>query len=184
MAVGIDLGLESFAVLSDGSKIENPRYLRRSEEELKEIQSEYSKHKGKTIKIRLSALHRKISNQRSDFLHKASRILVDKYGLIVYEDLNITAMTQGRFAKSIHDAGWGKFIDMIKYKAESAGIHTIAVNPKHTSQICSGCSTLVKKEIYQRRHDCPVCGLPIHRDLNASYNILRLGTDRVKEGFA
>jgi putative transposase len=93
-------------------------------------------------------------------------------------------MTQGRFAKSIHDAGWGKFIDMIKYKAESAGIHAIAVNPKHTSQICSGCGTLVKKEIYQRRHDCPVCGLCISRDLNASYNILRLGTDRVKEGFA
>jgi putative transposase len=182
--VGIDLGLETFAVLSDGSKIENPRFLRNSEEKLKEIQSKYSKYKGNATKKKLSALYRKIANQRNDFLHKQSRIVVNKYGLIVYEDLNIKQMTQGRFAKSIHDAGWGKFIDMIKYKAESAGVYAIAVNPRNTSQICSGCGTIVKKEINQRSHDCPVCGLSLHRDLNASLNILRLGTDRMKEGFA
>lgn len=176
-AVGIDLGLESFALFSDGNKIENPRHLRKSEDRLKEIQSKYSKHKGKTTKEKLSALHRKITNQRNDFLHKQSRIVVNKYGLIAYEDLNIKGMAQGRFAKSIHDAGWGKFIDMIRYKAENAGSYAIAVNPRNTSQICSGCGTIVKKEIHQRRHDCPVCGLSLHRDLNASINILRLGTD-------
>lgn len=196
-AVGIDLGLESFAVLSDSSKIQNPRYLKKSEEKLKEIQSKYSKHKGKATKKKLSVLHRKITNQRNDFLHKQSRLLVNKYGLIAYEDLNIKNMSKrckpvenedGSFApngqaaksglnKSIHDAGWGKFIEMIKYKAESAGSYAIAVNPRNTSQRCSGCGTMVKKEIHQRSHNCPVCGLSIHRDLNASINILRLGTN-------
>src|ERR1019366_2064957 len=72
----------------------------------------------------LSALHRKVNNQRNDFLHKASTMVVNKYGLIGYEDLNIKEMTQGQFSKSIYDAGWGKFTDMIKYKAESAGTHS------------------------------------------------------------
>lgn len=176
-AVGIDLGLESFAVLSDGNKIENPRYLRKSEETLKEIQSKYSKHKGNATNKKLSALHRKVTNQRNDFLHKQSRMIVNKYGLIVYEDLNIKGMTQGRFAKSIHDAGWGKFIELIKYKAENAGTYATAVNPRNTSKKCSGCGEMVKKEIYQRQHDCPVCGLSLHRDHNASINILKSGTD-------
>jgi putative transposase len=176
-AVGIDLGLENFAVLSDGNKIENPRYLRKSEEILKEIQSKYSKHKGKTTKKKLSALHRKVTNQRNDFLHKESRMLVNKYGFIAYEDLNIKGMAQGRFSKSIHDAGWGKFIDMIRYKVESTGGYAIAVNPRNTSKKCSGCGEMVKKEIYQRQHDCPVCGLSLHRDHNASINILKSGTD-------
>jgi len=196
-AVGIDLGLESFAVLSDGSKIENPRHLRKSEEKLKAIQSKYSKHKGKTTKKKLTALHRKITNQRTDFLHKQSRMMVNKYGLIAYEDLSIKNMSKrckpvqnedGNFApngqaaksglnKSIHDAGWGKFIAMIKYKAESAGVYAIAVNPRNTSKMCSGCGAIIEKKLSDRQHDCPVCGLSLHRDHNASLNILRLGTN-------
>lgn len=176
-AVGIDLGLETFAVLSDGSKIENHRYLKQSEQKLKETQSKYSKHKGKATKRKLSALHRKVVSQRNDFLHKQSRMIVDKYGLIAYEDLNIKKMAQNKFAKSIHDAGWGRFIEMIKYKAENAGVYAVAVNPRNTSKICSGCGTIVEKKISDRQHDCPVCNLSLHRDFNASLNILRLGTD-------
>lgn len=182
-AIGIDLGLENFAVFSDGNKIDNPRCLRKSEEKLKEVQSKYSKHKGKETKKKLSALHRKVANQRIDFLHKSSRVLVDKYNLIAYEDLNIKKMTQGSFAKSIHDAGWGKFIEMLKYKAEKAGTYAIAVNPRNTSKICSGCGTIVEKKISDRQHNCPVCELSIHRDLNASYNILRLGTSLFNEAY-
>lgn len=174
-AIGIDLGLENFAVLSSGIKINNPRHLRNAEEKLKVIQSKYCKHKGKNAKNRLSILHRKIANQRIDFLHKQSRIIVNAFDLIAYEDLNIKNMIKGRFAKSIHDVGWGKFIEMIKYKAESAGVYAIAVNPRRTSQICSGCQAIVKKELYERQHNCPVCGLSIHRDLNASINIERSG---------
>ena len=197
--VGIDLGLESFAVLSDGTPIENPRYLRNCEQRLKELQSKYAKHKSHGTKKRLSALHQKVKNQRNDFLHKTSRLLVNRYGLIAYEDLNIKNMSkrckpvpneEGSFApngqsaksglnKSSYDAGWGKFIEMIRYKVESTGSYAIAVNPRNTSQMCSGCGTMVKKEIHQRQHDCPVCGLSLHRDHNASINILKSGTDAV-----
>jgi putative transposase len=93
-------------------------------------------------------------------------------------------MTQGRFSKGIYDAGWGKFTGKIKYKAQSAGTYAIAVNPRNTSKTCSGCGSIVEKKIYTRSYDCPVCGLSLYRDLNASLNILRLGTDPMKEGFA
>jgi putative transposase len=127
--VGIDLGLESFATLSNRAKIENPRYLRKSEEKRKEIQSIYSRRKTKTARRKLSTIHRKVKNQRIDFLHKESANLVKRFDCIVYEDLKIKQMTQGNFAKGIHDARWGKFTNMIKYKAESAGAYAIAVNP-------------------------------------------------------
>jgi putative transposase len=176
-AIGIDLGLENFATLSNGETIDNPRHLRKSEDRLKEIQSEYSIRKTKTTKQKLIKLHRKIANQRTDFLHKESTKLINSFDMVAYEDLNIKGMVNGRFSKGIHDAGWGKFIAMIEYKAESAGTYAISVNPYHTSQICSGCGTLVKKEIHQRFHNCPICSLSIHRDLNAAINILKSGTD-------
>ena len=130
--------MESFAVLSDGSRIENPRYLKKSEEKLKSIQSRYSKYMGKATKGKLSALHRKVNNQRNDFLHKASTMVVNQSGLIGYEDLNIKEMAQGRFSKSIYDAGWGKFTDMIKYKAESDGTYAIAVIPETHLKLALG----------------------------------------------
>ena len=179
-SVGVDLGLESYAFLSDGTRIDNPRYLRRSQGKLKELQSAYSKKKSKTKKLRLLGLHRKVANQRSDFLHKLSRQLVDRYDLIVTENLEIKKMIEeGRYAKSIQDAAWGKFISMLQYKAERAGAHVVGVDPRHTSQKCSGCGTMVKKEIWQRIHCCPDCSLTIHRDLSASINILKSGTDAV-----
>lgn len=180
-AVGIDLGLEHFAVFSNGDKIENPRYLKKSEEKLKCLQSKYSKYKGVATKRKFSRLHIKISNQRNDFLHKQSKSLINKYGLIVYEDLTILKMMRNNFGKSICDAAWGKFIKYVSYKAENAGKYCIAVNPKYTSQICSNCGILVKKDISTRMHDCPNCGLSLHRDLNASINILRLGISLIED---
>jgi putative transposase len=178
-ATGFDLGLERFMTFSSGHYTENPRYLKRSEEKIKEIQSRYSRKKSRSAKRALSNLHRKIRNQRNDFHHQISRELVKRFDLICYEDLNIKKMIDSRYAKSIHDTGWGKFIEMVKYKAESAGSYTETVNPYHTSQTCSRCGTLVKKEIYQRWHDCPVCGLFLHWDHNAAINILKLGTNAV-----
>lgn len=178
--IGIDLGLTDFVFLSDGSKIKNPKYLSKSEEKLKEVQSQYSTNKTKSLRRKLSGLHRKISNQRNDFLHKTSKTLVNNYDLIAYEDLKIKKMIEDNnfdLQKSIHDASWGKFIAMIKYKAEDAGTYAIAVNPKGTSQKCSGCGTLVKKDLYERTHSCPVCDLSIHRDFNSALNILASGTD-------
>ena len=203
-AVGIDPGLENFATLSNGEIIPNPKHLRKPEEKLKNIQSEYSIKKSNTKRKKLINLHRKTANQRNDFLHKQSRELVNRFDLITYEDLNIKGMTKrgrpvenedGSFApngqsaksglnKSINDVPWGKFIAMVIYKVEDTGKYAIAVNPGNTSQVCSNCGTFLRKELRQRSHDCPVCGLSVHRDLNASYNILPLGTDRVKEGYA
>jgi len=178
-AIGIDLGLESFVTLSNGDQIANPKHLKKNEERLKAVQSRYSLKKSKSAKKELCSLHRKISNQRNDFVHKTSRKLVNQFDLVVYEDLDIKKMVEGRYAKSIHDAGWGKFIGLIRYKAESAGSYAKSVNPYHTSQTCSNCGTLVKKEIHQRWHNCPVCGLSLHRDHNAAINILKSGTDAV-----
>lgn len=181
-AVGIDLGINSFAVLSDGVVIDNPRYYRKSQDKLKEVQSKYSIHKGKKTKRRLSAIHRKTFNQRKDFLHKESRKIVDTYDLIAHESLNIRGLVKLGLSKSIHDAGWGTFINMLTYKAEEAGTHIIAVNPYNTSQSCCKCGTVVKKTLSQRQHNCPNCGLSMDRDLNAAHNILKLGTDLVPFG--
>ena len=169
-AIGIDLGLERFATYSDGTQIENPRWLRRNEERLKTYQRNGAKKKA-------SRLHRKIASQRSDFLHKLSRTIVSKFGLIAVEDLNIRQMigdNRLKLQKSIHDAGWGGFIWMLVYKAAEAGTQMVKVNPRGTSQRCSGCGTMVEKELSCREHRCG-CGLVLDRDHNAARNILSLG---------
>jgi len=184
--VGIDLGCKTFATLSNGDKFEHPHYYRQSEEKLSKMQSKYSLMKEKPrenkqkikMKKSLNKLHVKIANQRSDFLHKTSRILVNTYDMICVEDLNIKHMTMDNFKnlnKSILDSGWASFLDMLVYKAENAGKTVIKVNPAYTSQICSSCGALVKKELSERMHVCE-CGLNIDRDVNASINILSFGT--------
>lgn len=180
-AVAIDLGLTTYAYLSNGKKIKNPKYLIKSESKLKELQSKYSKSKrSKTKRQKLAKLYRKVSNQRTDFQHKLSRQLVNTYDAIFYEDLNIKSMIQDntyKLNKYISDASWGKFIAMIKYKAEEEATYAIAVNPRGTSQTCSNCGTIVKKDLYVRVHKCHNCNISLNRDYNASLNILRLGTN-------
>lgn len=181
-AVGIDLGIKSFAVLSDGTTIENPKHLAQSESKRANAQRILSKKKkgtkaGEKAKVRVAKIHRKIANQRTDFLHKVSRKLVDTYDLIAYEDLKIKNMMQnGNLAKSIGDCSWGFFLNCIRYKAEIAGTYAIAVDPRNTSQICSNCGSIVSKKLSDRIHNCSVCHIVLDRDLNSSINILRLGT--------
>lgn len=181
-AVGIDLGLTNFAVLSNGSEIANPKYLKQSEAKLKELQSKYSKGKSKTVRRKLTNLHKKVANQRRDFQHKLSYSLVHGFDLIAYEDLTIKKMIvseDNNLQKYIHDAAWGSFISMLMYKAESAGTTLIAVNPKGTTQRCSQCSSVVKKSLSERSHKCPVCGFEASRDYNAALNIHKLGISLV-----
>jgi len=181
-AVGIDVGLEKFATLSDGTIIENPRYLRKSEAKLKREQRKLSRNKKdsnsrKKQKAKLAKIHRKIKNQRNDFLHKESTKLVRNYDTIVFEDLRIKNMVKNHhLAKSISDASWSRFIEYTSYKAESAGKEVMLVNPRNTSQICSNCSKSVPKGLSVRVHKCPHCGLVLDRDINAAINILRRGT--------
>ena len=184
-AIGIDMGCVDFATFSDGSAIPNPHYLRASSEKLKKVQQKVSakKHlpvenKGKIrAKKALTVLHFKVRNQRHDFLHKLSRICVETYSHICVEKLNIKGMLQSNFKnlnKSISDSGWGTFRSMLNCKAEEAGSRILEVDPAFTSQMCSQCGTIAKKELHVRVHDCP-CGLRISRDINAAKNILTLG---------
>ena len=119
-------------------------------------------------------------NRRNDFLHKISTDLVNKYGTIVFENLNIKGMVRNhKLAKHIQDASWNRLILMTQYKAEEAGAKVILVDPRNTSQNCSQCGIKVPKTLGDRMHVCPECGLEMDRDLNASINILaRAGTAR------
>jgi len=180
-SIGIDVGLESFAVTSDGNFKANPRFYKKSQKKLRVLQRSVSrKKKGsvcrkKSVKA-LAKQHEKIANQRSDFLHKYSFELIKNNDIICIEDLNIIDMSKGMLAKSVHDVGWNIFFKYLSYKAGNAGREIRKINPNGTSQRCSRCGTEVKKDLSVRWHDCPVCGLSVHRDLNSAYEILRLGT--------
>ncbi len=178
--VGIDLGLTSFAVLNDGTEIENPRFFKKNEEYLARAQRALSrKARGSRSRQRarraVGLVHQRTANRRKDFHIKLSRELVRKYDLIAHENLNIKDLAKGFLAKSVHDVGWAQFITILGRKAEEAGAHLIPVNPKNTTKACSGCQTLVPKELSQRIHKCESCGLELGRDHNAAKNILARG---------
>ena len=175
--IGIDVGLEKFATLSDGTVIENPRFLRESEQKIRKAQRRVSRmrkgsNRRKKAKSVLAKTHRGVRNQRRDFAHKLSRKLADSYSTITFERLNILDMVKNHhLAKSIIDASWNQLIQFTTYKAEGAGGRVELVDPKNTSQMCSRCSVLVKKGLSVRVHECWNCGLTIDRDLNAAINI-------------
>ncbi|MEL6460176.1 MAG: transposase [Cyanobacteria bacterium J06621_15] len=178
--VGIDVGLTNFYVASDNTRIAAPKYLRKAERKLKSEQRKVSRRKKgsnrrkKAIK-QLSIKHKKVADTRKDFHFKTAKQLLSKYDVIAVEKLNIKGLARTRLAKSIHDAGWSQFINILSFKAENAGLKVIAVNPNGTSQICSSCGHVVKKPLSQRMHNCPVCHTSICRDLNASINIRNRG---------
>lgn len=179
--VGIDVGLETFATLSTGERIENPRYFRKGEAKLAEAQRLLSRclrdsNRRKKGKARVAKAHRKIRNQRLDFHHKQAKRLTDTYGDIAVEDLRVGNMLRNhKLAKSISDAGWAQFISILTYKAEEAGGLVIKVNPAGTSMTCSNCGVVgPKKDLSVRWHTCD-CGASLHRDHNAAINILRAG---------
>lgn len=180
--IGIDIGVMNFAVLSDGTRVENPKHLTRSLKKLSRLQKSLSrKKKGsanrKKAKILVARVHRTIRNQRADFQHKLSRTIVDQYGVITVEDLKVRNMVRNRhLARSISDAGWGSFLIKLAYKAEEAGRLFEKVPPHGTSQMCSGCGEKVPKSLSVRTHRCPHCGLVLDRDHNAAINILRRST--------
>ncbi|KJS15757.1 MAG: hypothetical protein VR69_12115 [Peptococcaceae bacterium BRH_c4b] len=177
-AIGIDVGIKEFATLSNGETISNPKHLVKSEKKLKTLQrSVFRKKKGSKNRIkakkRLARHHEKVRNQRKDFHHRVSSQLAWKYGKIAVEDLQIQNMVKNHnLAKSITDAGWGEFVSMLSYKAESAGREVTKVIPHGTSQQCSRCGNIVKKDLSVRTHVCSYCGLVLDRDHNAAINIL------------
>lgn len=180
-AIGIDLGLKTFMAFSDGTTIKNPRHLRKHEERLAHFQRRLSrKKKGsrnrRKARFTVARAYEKIANARMDFLHKISTNLVNSYSFIALEKLASQEMAEQRFGKSINDAGWGMFARMIAYKAEEAGCKVVFVNPENTSQECSNCHKIVRKDLSVRTHECPHCGLVLDRDFNAARNILKRAT--------
>lgn len=181
--VGIDLGLKSFLVTSDGRAVEPPRFYRQAQAALRRAQRRVSRRKKGSNRRKKAAklvarLQRHIANQRRDFHHKVALALVREHGLVAHEDLNVKGIVKTRLAKSAHDAGWSGFLAILAHKAEGAGVRVVAVNPVNTTQACSECGFLVPKTLSDRVHSCSHCGYEADRDLNAARNILRLGLSR------
>jgi putative transposase len=183
--VGIDVGLKTFAALSTGDEIANPRFFRTEKKAMSKASRQLSKQEKDTPQYtkrrKIAArVHERIRWRRDDFSHQHSRRIVNRFGLIAVEDLEVNRMLHNHcLSKSILDAAWSGFRSMIAVKAEWAGRIFVAVNPAYTSQTCSGCGHRLASDsrlsLGDRVFDCPCCQLHIDRDLNASLNILRLG---------
>jgi putative transposase len=186
----IDLGLESFATLADGSTVANPRVFDVAAMALRRAQRRVARRKKGSHRRRkavhlLARAHQQVRRARADFHHKTALALVRTYDTIYHEDLQAANMVRNHaLARSIGDAGWARFCTILASKAACAGKRVVAVPPAFTSQACSGCGVLVHKGLSVRWHRCPECGASLHRDYNAALNILRLGRERSAAGQA
>jgi putative transposase len=180
-AVGIDVGLEHFAVTSEEERIESPKPLKKALKRLRRRSRQHSrktkgsKNRGKSA-LSLARLHRRVKNQRSDFLHKLSTRLAKTKSVIVLEDLNVRGMIRNRsLARSIADAGWSELKRQLQYKTLWSG-SKLAIAPRFfpSSKFCSGCGTLRPNlKLSERLFECAHCGLVLDRDLNAARNLVR-----------
>ena len=179
--VGIDVGLKTFATLSTGEEIANPRFFRKEEKALAKVQRKHAKkpkgspERRKHRKV-VARVHERIKFRRDNFTHQESRQIVDRFGIICVEDLHVNSMTHNHcLAKSIADASWSEFFSKLSNKAEEAGRQLVKVNPAYTSQDCSRCHHRQKMPLSERTYHCPCCLLSIDRDLNAALNMCGLG---------
>ena len=179
--VGIDVGLTSFAVLSTGESIDNPRFFRSEEKALAKASRRLSKEAKETPERErrrrvVARVHERIGFRRRDFAHQEARKIVNRFGFIAVEDLEVNRMVHSHcLAKSITDVAWALFFLLLFGKAEEAGRTAVKVNPAYTSQDCSRCHHRQKLPLSERTYRCPCCGLEIGRDHNAALNILSLG---------
>jgi len=175
--IGIDVGLEKFATMSDHKSVPNPRWYQRAEAKLRRAQRKVARRKKGSHRRRkavalLQKIHQRIKNQRHEFQHKFTFWLVQNFGVIAVEDLNVKGLAGGMLAKSVHDVSWAAFFSKLTYKAENAGRVLQAVNPRGTSQTCT-CGAKVWKELSDREHFCTACGLLAPRDVVSAQVILQ-----------
>jgi putative transposase len=178
-AVGIDVGLTTYVTLSDGAEIQNPRWFKKAQKALRIKQRRLARSKQRSNRRKKAAhavasAHRKVFNQRHDFQHKLSRMLVNRYGLIAIENLNIKGLAGGMLAKAVHDAAWGALFQKVSYKAENARRILVEPTARGSSQECV-CGVIVPKTLADRWHHCQACGLSAPRDFVSSVVILRRG---------
>jgi putative transposase len=181
-AVGIDVGLKSFAFLSNGTEIENPRFLSKALGKLKKAQRLLARktkrsNGWKRQVARVVRLHVSVKNARKDFAHKVSTAIVKNHDVIAVEDLNIRGMIKNRhLSRAVSDVGWGLFLEMLRYKAAWAGKYYVKIERfLATSQICSTCGEKKPMPLSVRTYVCGGCGLELNRDWNASLNIRAAG---------
>ncbi len=173
-SVGIDLGIKTFLVTSDGECFDNPKFLRKAQSKLKYVQRKFSKHKGKRTKNKLAKLHEKVANQRKDFLHKTSSKLISDNQTICIEDLNVKGMLQNhKLAQAITDVSWSSFVTMLEYKAEWYGKNILKIGRfEPSSKLHANCGYINKDlKLSDREWICPKCCEVVSRDVNASINI-------------
>lgn len=176
--VGIDVGLEHFLTDSNGSHEQNPKFYRNELPKLRRQQRSASRKKlgGKNRRKankKVARTHARVANLRREKHHKVALGLVRRFGLVAVEDLNIKGMLKNhRLARAIQDAAWGGFLSTLEHKAERAGVRIVRVSARNTSQECSGCGNEVRKELKDRWHNCPHCGLSLQRDHNSALVIL------------
>ena len=179
--VGIDLGLHTFATLSNGMAVDNPRHLKKYEEKLALMQKRLSikRRAGKNrqkAKFAVARVYEKVKNTRRDFLHKVTTKLVNAYSMIAIENLACEDMIEQQFGKQINDAGWNTFAGMLCYKAENASSRVVFVDPENTTKECSMCGKMQGMPLSERIYTCTSCGMAKNRDLNAAQNILARAT--------
>ena len=181
--IGVDLGIKDFAITSDEEIFSNAKHLKKSEKRLAKLQKDLSrKQKGsnnrRKARVKVAKLHEKIANQRNDFLHKVSTQLINENQVIVIEDLKISNMIKNhKLAKSIADVSWSEFRRMLEYKAKWYGREIIIAPSNYaSSQLCSNCGNKSSqtKDLSCGTYICPVCGMVMDRDINASKNLLKL----------
>ncbi len=191
-AIGLDLGIKELIIDSNGNKYKNHKYLTKSQNKLAREQRKLSlMKKGSNNRnkqrIKVARIHKKIENQRNDYLHKLSRIIIDENQIICIEDLKVKNMTRNtKLARSISDASWSKFVSMLIYKANWYGNVIVKVPTNYpSSQLCSYCNyqNPLTKDLRVRKWTCPQCGSVHDRDINAAKNILRKGIEMLtKDG--
>jgi putative transposase len=183
-AVGIDVGLEKFLTTSDGEGIPIPQYYRKAQGKLAKAQRVMQRRvKGSNnwqkAKYQVALLHLHLTRCRKEFHYQVAHWLCSKYDLIAHEDLNVKSLARTTLAKSIYDAAWGAFLEILQAVAVKRGLHILAVNPKRTSIECFNCGSEVKKDLSDRVHNCSSCQVSIDRDWNSGINILNRGLSAV-----
>ena len=184
-AVGIDTGIKTFAVLSDGTEIENPKHLKTSIKRLKVLQKRVSKkvkgsnNRRKAVK-KLAIVHEHIANQRLDFLHKTTTSIAKKYDTVVCENLNIAGMVKNhKLAQSISDLGLGRFYTLLEYKMQEQGGNYLEIGRFEPSSKMCGCGEINKElKLSDRVWTCSKCGIENNRDFLAANNILKFGLQK------